>query len=340
MIGVCGVSDKLRVLSLFSGIGAFEKALTNQGIDYELVGFSEIDKYAIKSYCTIHNENIEKSLGDITKIDISKLSEDIDLLTHGSPCTSFSLAGKQAGGDEGSGTPSSLLWYSVEIIRQKKPKIVMWENVPNVLSSKHKHNFERYLSVLEDLGYQNTYVVLNGKDFGVAQNRKRLICISVLNGVNTVSAYSLCSLPEMALHIKFRDSRVIRDILEDTYPDNTLLTRPVRPYNSNRKSDCICIGQSSNNGSQGGKVYSIDGLFPTICAGTHGYALGYIQDEKGVYRKITPLEAFRLMGFSDEDFENAKGTGISETQLYKQAGNSIVVPMLEEVYKVLFKEGR
>ena len=336
MIGVCGVSDKLRVLSLFSGIGAFEKALTNQGIDYELVGFSEIDKYAIKSYCAIHNENIEKSLGDITKIDISKLPEDIDLLTHGSPCTSFSLAGKQAGGDEGSGTPSSLLWYSVEIIRQKKPKIVMWENVPNVLSSKHKHNFERYLSVLEDLGYQNTYVVLNGKDFGVAQNRKRLICISVLNGVNTVSEYSLCSLPEMGLHIKFRDSKVIRDILEDTYPDNTLLTRPVRPYNSNRKSDCICIGQSSNNGSQGGKVYSIDGLFPTICAGTHGYALGYIQDEKGVYRKITPLEAFRLMGFSDEDYEKVKSTGNSETQLYKQAGNSIVVPMLEEIYRVLF----
>ena len=336
MIGVCDVSDKLRVLSLFSGIGAFEKALTNQGIDYELVGFSEIDKYAIKSYCAIHNESLDKSLGDITKIDISKLPEDIDLLTHGSPCTSFSLAGKQAGGDEGSGTPSSLLWYSVEIIRQKKPKIVMWENVPNVLSSKHKHNFERYLSVLEDLGYQNTYVVLNGKDFGVAQNRKRLICISVLNGVNTVSEYSLCSLPEMGLHIKFRDSRVIRDILEDTYPDNTLLTRPVRPYNSNRKSDCICIGQSSNNGSQGGKVYSIDGLFPTICAGTHGYALGYIQDEKGVYRKITPLEAFRLMGFSDEDYEKAKAVKMSETQLYKQAGNSIVVPMLEEIYKVLF----
>ena len=336
MIGVCGVSDKLRVLSLFSGIGAFEKALTNQGIDYELVGFSEIDKYAIKSYCAIHNENIEKSLGDITKIDISKLPEDIDLLTHGSPCTSFSLAGKQAGGDEGSGTPSSLLWYSVEIIRQKKPKIVMWENVPNVLSSKHKHNFERYLSVLEDLGYQNTYVVLNGKDFGVAQNRKRLICISVLNGVNAVSEYSLCSLPEMGLHIKFRDSRVIRDILEDTYPDNTLLTRPVRPYNSNRKSDCICIGQSSNNGSQGGKVYSIDGVFPTICAGTHGYALGYIQDAKDVYRKITPLEAFRLMGFSDEDYEKAKAVKMSETQLYKQAGNSIVVPMLEEIYRVLF----
>ena len=328
MIGVCGVSDKLRVLSLFSGIGAFEKALTNQGIDYELVGFSEIDKYAIKSYCAIHNENIEKSLGDITKIDISKLPEDIDLLTHGSPCTSFSLAGKQAGGDEGSGTPSSLLWYSVEIIRQKKPKIVMWENVANVLSAKHKHNFERYLSVLESLGYQNAYVVLNGKDFGVAQNRVRLICISVLDKNIDLSL--------LETRIQQREPKVIRDILEDSYPNHMLLTREVRPLTSTKKSACIAIGQSSNNGSQGGKVYSIDGLFPTICAGTHGYALGYIQDEKGVYRKITPLEAFRLMGFSDEDYEKAKAVKMSETQLYKQAGNSIVVPMLEEIYKVLF----
>ena len=97
----------IKLLSLFSGIGAFEKALQNQGIGYDLVGFSEIDKYAVKSYCAIHNESLDKSLGDITKIDISKLPDDIDLLTHGSPCTSFSLAGKQAGGDEGSGTPSS-----------------------------------------------------------------------------------------------------------------------------------------------------------------------------------------------------------------------------------------
>ena len=321
------MSNKLRVLSLFSGIGAFEKALTNQGIEYELLGFSEIDKYAVKSYCAIHNESMDKCLGDITKIDISSIPDNIDLLTHGSPCTSFSLAGKQAGGDEGSGTPSSLLWYSVEIIRQKKPKMVLWENVANVLSEKHKHNFDKYLAVLDDLGYTNAYVVLNGKDFGVAQNRNRLICISVLGD---------CDLSRLEDRIGYRSPKVIRDILEDTYPDNMLLTRPVRPLKSTRNAVCIAIGQSSNNGSQGGKVYSIDGVFPTICAGTHGYALGYILDDKNVYRKITPLEAFRLMGFSDEDYEKAKSTKNSETQLYKQAGNSIVVPMLEEIYKVIF----
>ncbi len=322
------VSTKLKVLSLFSGIGAFEKALSNQNIDYELLGFSEIDKYAIKSYCAIHNETIDKWLGDITKINISTLPDNIDLLTHGSPCTSFSLAGKQAGGDEGSGTPSSLLWYSVEIIRQKKPKIVLWENVANVLSNKHKHNFERYLSVLEGLGYSNGYVVLNGKDFGVAQNRVRLICVSVLGDVDLSNLDNI---------VGRRENKCIRDILEDTYPNHMLLTREVRPLSSTKKSACIAIGQSSNNGSQAGKVYSIDGIFPTICAGTHGYALGYILDNKGVYRKITPLEAFRLMGFSDTDYYKVKELGISETQIYKQAGNSIVVPMLEEIYKSLFR---
>ena len=330
------MSSKLKVLSLFSGIGAFEKALKNQGIDYELLGFSEIDKYAIKSYCAIHNENIDKWLGDITKIDISKLSNDIDLLTHGSPCTSFSLAGKQEGGDEGSGTASSLLWYSVEIIRQKKPKIVIWENVPNVLSTKHCHNFYKYLDTLEELGYYSNYIVLNGKDFGVAQNRKRLICISILLDISELKGYYLCDLAELLYKIQYREPKVVRDFLEDTYPETTILTREVRPYQTTRKYDCICIGQSSNEGSQAGKVYSIDGLFPTITAGTHGYAMGYIQDDKGVYRKITPLEAFRLMGFSDGDYEKAKKTGQSETQLYKQAGNSIIVPMLEEVYRVLF----
>lgn len=89
----------MKVLSLFTGIGAFEKALKNIGIDYELIGFSEIDKYAIKSYCAIHNVDENKNLGDITKINLNNLAKGIDLITHGSPCQDFSAAGKQAGGD-------------------------------------------------------------------------------------------------------------------------------------------------------------------------------------------------------------------------------------------------
>ena len=123
---------KLKVLSLFSGIGAFEKALTNIGVDYELVNYCEINEHASKCYSIIHGIPEELNLIDVTKIDTSQL-KDFDLLTHGSPCQSFSMAGKQEGGVKGSGTKSSLLWETVRVIQSKKPKYVIWENVKNVL---------------------------------------------------------------------------------------------------------------------------------------------------------------------------------------------------------------
>ena len=171
---------KLRVLSLFSGIGAFEMALRNIEIDYELVNFCENDKYAIKAYCAIHDVDENLNLGDITKVNIKTLPKDIDLITHGSPCQDFSVAGLQRGGDEGSKTRSSLMWNTVEIIKHCKPKYVIWENVKNVLSKKHKHNFDKYLKTLELLGYTNYWKVLNAKDYGVPQNRERVFVVSIL----------------------------------------------------------------------------------------------------------------------------------------------------------------
>lgn len=99
----------LKVLSLFSGIGAFEKALERQGIEYQLVNYCEIDKYASKAYSLIHNVSQQMNLGDITKINVESLNEDIDIITHGSPCQDYSVAGNQAGGDKGSNTRSSLM---------------------------------------------------------------------------------------------------------------------------------------------------------------------------------------------------------------------------------------
>lgn len=89
--------ERIKVLSLFSGIGAFEKALTNIGIEYDLIGFSEIDKYAAKSYCAVHNIEDTLNLGDITKINIENLPKDIDLISHGSPCQDYSVAGNNGG---------------------------------------------------------------------------------------------------------------------------------------------------------------------------------------------------------------------------------------------------
>ena len=174
----------LKYLSLFSGIGSPEQALKNLGVEFELFGFSEIDKYAIKSYCAVHGVDESLNLGDITKIDIESLPLDIDLITHGSPCQDFSVAGSGKGGDSGSGTRSSLMWNTVAICEHCKPKYVIWENVKNVLSKKHRHNFDKYLEEMERIGYNNFYQVLNAKDYGVPQNRERIFVISIRKDLN------------------------------------------------------------------------------------------------------------------------------------------------------------
>ena len=159
--------QQLKVLELFGGIGACSKALERLNIEHEVVDYVEIDKYAVKSYNAIHGTNIEPQ--DITTWDKQL---DVDLIMHGSPCQDFSLAGKQAGGDKDSGTRSSLLYETVRIVSKLKPKYVIWENVKNVLSQKHRHNFDNYLNEMEQLGYTNYYQVLNAKDYGKVFSRE------------------------------------------------------------------------------------------------------------------------------------------------------------------------
>ena len=169
----------IKILELFGGIGACSKALERLGIDYEIADYVEIDKYAVKSFNAIHNTNFEPQ-------DICKWDKDIevDLIMHGSPCQDFSLAGKQAGGDDGSGTRSSLMYETIRIVKKLKPKYVIWENVKNLLSKKHRHNFDAYLETMEQLGYTNYYQVLNAKDYGIPQNRERVFTVSILGNGN------------------------------------------------------------------------------------------------------------------------------------------------------------
>lgn len=164
----------IRVLELFAGIGACSKALTNLGIEHEIVDAVEIDKYAVKSFNAIHGTNFEPQ-------DITKWDKDIecDLIMHGSPCQDFSVAGKNAGGDKDSGTRSSLMYETLRIVEKLHPKYVIWENVKNLLSKKHRHNFDAYLDAMHDLGYENNYKVLNAKDYGIPQNRERVFTVSI-----------------------------------------------------------------------------------------------------------------------------------------------------------------
>lgn len=173
------MKEKLKILELFSGIRAFSTALERLGIEYECVDSVEIDKYAIKSQNAMFGTNFEPQ-------DITQWDKDIkvDLIMHGSPCQDFSLAGKQVGGDKDSGTRSSLMYETIRIVKKLKPKYVIWENVKNLLSKKHRHNFDAYLETMKQLGYSNYYQVLNAKDYGIPQNRERVFTVSIRNDVD------------------------------------------------------------------------------------------------------------------------------------------------------------
>ena len=196
--------SKLKVLELFGGIGACSKALERLGIDYEIADYVEIDKYAVKSFNAMHNTNFEPQ--DICTWD---KDIDVDLIMHGSPCQDFSLAGKQAGGDEGSGTRSSLMYETIIIVEKLKPKYVIWENVKNIISKKHKHNFDNYLMRMGELGYTNYYQVLNAKNYGIPQNRERVFTVSILG--NEIFEFP----PKQELKLKLKD--MLEDNVDEKY---------------------------------------------------------------------------------------------------------------------------
>lgn len=176
----------MKVLSLFSGIGAFEKALDNLGVPYELAAYCEIDKYASKSYQAIHGVSETKNLGDITKVDEKKLPKDIDLITYGFPCQDISLAGKQKGlfNEDGTQTRSGLFFEALRIIEETQPRVAIAENVKNLTSKKFAVQFGIVLDSLKAAGYNNYFQVLNAKDYGIPQNRERVFIVSIRKDID------------------------------------------------------------------------------------------------------------------------------------------------------------
>ena len=171
-------TSKLRVFTAFSGYDLQCLALNRLPIDYELVGWSEIDKYAIKAHNCLFPSAADKNFGDISKIDWSQVS-DFDLFTYSSPCQDFSQAGLQRGGEQGSGTRSSLLWECERAIAYKRPRYLLMENVSALVSAKFIRLFHKWLLTLEGYGYKSFSKVLNAKDFGIPQNRERIFVVSI-----------------------------------------------------------------------------------------------------------------------------------------------------------------
>lgn len=352
--------NNIRVLELFAGIGACSKALENLNIKHEIVDAVEIDKYAIKSFNAIHGTNFEPQ-------DIATWDKDIecDLIMHGSPCQDFSIAGKQAGGDEGSGTRSSLMYETLRIVEKLKPKYVIWENVKNLLSKRHVHNWDLYNEKMEELGYVNYCDVLNAKDFGIPQNRERVFTVSIKpDGEFLNKSYQVPK--PITLTRKLKD--FLEENVDETYDVSKkqlegMLKTNYQSYKLSKllkdKNDvvdtikarftgCPQLVIRSNNKKGYDVVNEYDTLdisYPTSTtrrgrvkkgiAGT--ITTGNVQcvlDKK--IRKLTPRECWKLMGFDDVDFDKAAKVN-SNSQLYKQAGNSIVVDVLEAILKELFR---
>ena len=172
---------KLRVFTSFSGYDSQLMALRDIGADYECVGWSEIDKWAIKAHNAVFPELADRNYGDITKIDWNAVP-NFDLFTYSFPCTDISSAGEQKGFNEDSGTRSSLLWECRRPIAAKRPKFLLMENVKALVSEKYRPLFLKWESWLRSLGYVNYTEILNAKDYGVPQNRERVFMLSILNG--------------------------------------------------------------------------------------------------------------------------------------------------------------
>lgn len=311
----------IQILELFGGIGSPRIALRNLGVPTKAIDYVEIDEKAVRSYNAMFANELEYKTQSVVGWNLKP-----DILIHGSPCQDFSIAGKQKGADPGTETRSSLMWETLKIIEQMgawKPKYAIWENVKNVRSIHMIHNFNRYLSEMEKLGYTNNFSVLDARDFGLPQARERTMTISCLDGVK----FNFDNLIKTPM-------RNISEYLEDEVSEHYIVTQ---------KSMLSRIGVKGTPFSRECDI--IKDYAMTITTKQMRYPnSGVVELGNGQYRYLTERECWKLQGYSDIDFDNAlkvhPGTvGKLNGALYKQSGNSIPVPIFESIFrKILLGE--
>lgn len=372
------VMKKIRVFETFSGIGAQNKALKNSKLKYEIVATSEWFTDAILAYDAIHckkrkvkvpshkeqleylkkftfsNDSVKpctnlakkkcdeleklyiankrtKNLGSITEIHSNDIP-DHDLLTYSFPCQDLSTGGKTKGMKKGSGTRSGLLWEIERILSELKienrlPKYLLMENVKAILAPSNKKDFEMWKKFLKSLGYRNEVMVLSGIYFGVPQDRARCFMISILGD---------------------KDPHIEKKLKKNLYPEKDIKKFLRMDYTKEiykREADEAQLPRTESRE----KMWKINKrdlnnltYFNTItCNMDRQNNAGMIIHDgpKGEsYRLLTAREAFLLMGFTEKDYENVKELGFSYRKMIKLAGNSIVVPVLEAIFKAMFEE--
>lgn len=424
------MNSNLKVFTAFSGYDSQCLALRRLGIDYELVGWSEIDKYAIQAHNALFPEAADRNYGDITAIDWAQVP-DFDLFTYSFPCTDISAAGQQKGLDKGSGTRSSLLWECEKAIEIKRPKFLLMENVKALVQKKFVGSFNEWQTILEGYGYANFAKVLNAKDYGVPQNRERIFLVSIrMDGLEGLAGNVQYYFPQpMPL------GRRLKDVLEDSVDEKYYLSEKMMEYFNRVNADtshchkfkpkdgedtaftirtapgqrvddnfvlgwtrdskgkvvnrhpvevAYCVTASKRDNTQNYvccamsrrseniafkvmpngniRAYQTDkpdkrgvselqftnpeNKSPTVITGNTIKVIETMADQNTItgvasgcrIRKLTPRECFRLMGVDDADIDKIQAAGISNSQQYKMAGNSIVVDVLYHIFRKMLTE--
>ena len=322
----------LKTLSLFSGIGGYEKALCNLDIDFDLINYCEIDTKKSKAYSTLHNIPEDKNLIDVTNIDVRKI-QDFDLLVYSPPCQSFSIAGNKKGLNDIRGT---LFYDAYNIICKKQPKFCIMENVDN-LPNKFKKDFDNMLNHLNKAGYNNYWKIINAKDF-IPQNRNRVFVVSIRKDVdnksfefahsNNTKDWSTYINPTETRELTGRQKKMIDYVILEN-KENIIKIEGVPQF----EHATIMLRQS-------GLRFQNNAWFPTLCAnmGKGGGNFPIIA-YKGHIGGVTPRQCFKLMGFEYEDCDKLKNKGFSNSSLYVMAGDSVVVNVLEAIFKQMVKFG-
>lgn len=360
------MKNKFTYTSLCSGVGGFETALNSLG--GECVFASEIDTYAQKSYTALYGNDVLH--GDITKVDARDIPKH-DLLVAGIPCQSFSVNGKRGGFEDARGT---LFFDVARVAQHHQPKAILIENVKGLIGHEKGKTIDTMVKVFNDIGYRVDFEVLNSKYFGVPQNRERIFLIAVREDLVKNEVWSKIEGKKVALKGKQRiveyegvktfnfnfpqESSVtttIGDILESDadesfyLPDNVFnqLMHTVPNHSDNK----LLIKEAVKKGYS--EAYIGDAVnfrFPTsktrrgrVGANKLANTIEAAGVNQGVVtkdlriRRFTPLEYWRLQGFTDEQHELVELAGLSNNQRYKQAGNAVTVSVVKAIGEELLK---
>ncbi|MFU2163240.1 DNA (cytosine-5-)-methyltransferase [Streptococcus pluranimalium] len=354
----CPETD-LKIVSLFSGIGGFESGILSSSMKASVVFASEIEKFAKASY--LANFPNHQLFGDITKISEKEIPNH-DILVAGFPCQAFSIAGKRDGFNDTRGT---LFFDVARILKEKSPKIVLLENVENLINHDKSNTIRTILDILNKLGYTIDFTIINSSEMGVPQSRSRTFIIGIrhfqkenyevdersvkinklkqeLNEKSNFNSFNFFNNMR-----KIDDFKTIENILDPVVDEKYYFETPkikefllkikIKEINSERKIIRLFDLPKNihNDQERQRRVHSIRGISPTLLARSDTTKILVNEDGQMRIRKLTPIENLRTQGFDDSFIENLKSIGVSDTQLYKQAGNAVSPPVIKEIFNHL-----